>query len=266
MKIPTYGLSYREGCTLKFNRMFFSKKNSRSVSYEFLGADMHNHVLPGIDDGAPDVAASLKLLKMLFEIGFKKVIPTPHRASNLYPNDPCTIQKAWDTIASRLKTDPIGYPDILKFGAEYMLDGDFCSLRKTNRLMTFANNRVLIEMSYAAASPILLDEIYELQMAGYKPILAHPERYSYISGNYSYLENLVRRGCELQLNLLSLTDCHGRLAQKTALKLLDMELYHWAGTDVHNEVHINFLKELLQSRYVELLIEYPFQNKLLLQY
>jgi len=251
---------------LCFNKMFFSKKNLNNQSYEFLGVDMHSHVLPGIDDGATDVPASLRLLKMLYEIGFKKVIPTPHCASNLYPNDPCTIQKAWDATASQLRTGSAGYPDMLKFGAEYMLDGDFGSLRKANRLMTFANNRVLVEMSYAAASPILLDEIYELQMAGYKPILAHPERYSYISGNYSYLESLVRRGCELQLNLLSLTDFYGKLAQKTALKLLDMELYHWAGTDVHNEVHINLLRELIQSRYFGLLIEYPFQNKLLQQY
>ncbi len=243
--------------------MIFFKKNLNIGNYDFLGVDMHNHILPGIDDGAKDVNASLYLLESLKKLGISKVIPTPHTMHQLYPNNAVTIETAYKSISTTVKTEPDKYPGIIGYSSEYLLDDQFPLLRESKQLLGFAHNHVLIEMSYAAASPILEEEIYQLQLAGYTPILAHPERYNYLHGNFNYYENLVRRGCQFQLNLISLTDYYGKDVQKNALKLLDMQLYHWAGTDAHHEGHIELLNQLLRSKHIHKLRDYEFKNQMI---
>jgi protein-tyrosine phosphatase len=242
--------------------MFFRKKTAEH-NYSFLGADMHNHILPGIDDGAQTVQDSLALLTALKSMGFCKVIPTPHTYTALYPNTPDTIKAAFDILQINLENAELGLPVVVAFASEYMIDDYFSSIRTKNQPLTFGGNRVLIEMSFADSAPMLMDEIFQLQLQGYIPVLAHPERYPYLFGQTAYFEHLVAIGCELQLNLLSLSDHYGKGPQKTAIKILEKGLYTWAGTDTHHMGHIDLLQSLMASSIFRKIVEYPFKNKAL---
>jgi len=241
------------------------KNKKKKVSdYSFLGVDMHNHILPGIDDGASSIQDSLILMEGLYNLGFSKIIPTPHIIETIYPNSEYTISDSFNKLTSNIEFVKLELPQLHFFSAEYYLDINFTHLRKNNQLISFGDKNVLIEMSYLNISQNLEEEIYQLQLLGYQPILAHPERYNYLHNNKNYFTKLVGMGCHLQLNLLSLINHYGKNTRKTAEYLLDQELYHWAGTDVHNLNHINFLYELLTDKIIYKILEYPFYNKSLL--
>jgi len=244
--------------------MFFKRKESLYKDYSFLRVDMHNHVLPGIDDGAPDTQTSLLLLTSLYNLGFSKVIPTPHTYTALYPNTTDTIIAAYanlqEQISKEAESTTSQLPEVNSYASEYMIDDHFSGIRTSNQPLTFGDNRVLIEMSFADIAPMLMDEIFQLQLQGYIPVLAHPERYPYLMGRLEYFEHLVAIGCELQLNLLSLTDHYGKGPQKMALNLLEQNWYSWAGTDAHHMGHIELLQKLTQSKLFRNIQEYPFRN------
>jgi len=242
--------------------MFFKRKESLNKDFSFLGVDMHNHILPGIDDGAPDIHTSIQLLSALKNMGFSEIIPTPHTYTSLYLNTPNTIGDAFDSlqIALSMTLENYSLPVVKRFASEYMVDHHFSGIITSNAPLSFGQNRVLIEMSFADIAPMLMDEIFQLQLQGYIPVLAHPERYPYLLGNLEYFEHLVSIGCELQLNLLSLTDHYGTGPQKMALKLLEKNMYSWAGTDTHHMGHIELLQKLLNSKLFRKIQEYPFKN------
>jgi tyrosine-protein phosphatase YwqE len=242
--------------------MFFKRKQPLYHDFSFLGVDIHNHILPGIDDGAPDTQTSIQLLTELKNLGFSRIIPTPHTYTSLYPNTPNTIADAFDIlqIAISLAVNNDALPIVNSFASEYMIDDHFSGIITTNAPLSFGQNRVLIEMSFADSAPMLMDEIFQLQLKGFTPILAHPERYPYLFGQLGYFEHLVSIGCELQLNLLSLTDHYGKGPQKTAIMLLDKQLYSWAGTDTHHMGHITLLNELIGTKLFRKIQDYPFKN------
>ena len=244
--------------------MFFKKTKAVYNSYNFIGVDIHNHVLPGIDDGAPDAETSLLLMTELKNLGFNKLIPSPHTFNSLYPNTPQTIQASYDLLKKSMASCPNDLPELNNFASEYMMDDYFKTIRSNGKPLSFGYDHVLIEMSFADEAPMLLEEIFQLQLMGCIPVLAHPERYPYLNGNFSYFKALVDRGCQMQLNLLSLTDQYGKGPQKTALKLLDLELYSWAGTDVHHLGHIDLLKQLVNSKHFNKIEDYPFKNRQLM--
>jgi tyrosine-protein phosphatase YwqE len=241
--------------------MFFHINKTTITDYSFLATDMHNHILPGIDDGATDTATSLLLLGELYALGFSKIIPTPHTYQEIYPNTPATIGAAYDLLQKALEHATGEFPIVDHYGSEYMMDGHFTSIRSKNEMLSFAKDRVLVEMSFADNAPMLLDEIFQIQLQGKIPVLAHPERYTYLFGQPAYFEQLIRMGCELQLNLLSLLDHYGKGTQKTALHLLDKQWYSWAGTETHHIGHIQLLKQLTQSKNFQKIVDYPFLNK-----
>jgi tyrosine-protein phosphatase YwqE len=252
--------------------LFFTRKYKLADGFSFLGVDMHNHVLPGLDDGAPDVKASLELLSGLKALGFEQVVATPHTYMALYPNTPQTIEVAYNSLQEALHAGGASgaaasgetgrYPQLIGYASEYMIDDDFRKLRTDAPPLQIGQKCVLIEMSFADEAPMLLDEVFQLQIHGYIPVLAHPERYPYLFGNMHYFSKLISLGCELQLNLLSLTDHYGKGPQKTALELLHRRFYKWAGTDVHHMGHIDMLHQLLRStRLMNKIVEYPFRNK-----
>lgn len=244
--------------------IFFGAKKKDAGDYSFIGVDMHNHILPGIDDGAPNVENSLALLTAFKKMGFSKVIPTPHTYTALYPNTPATIHTAYDNLQAYLKhiTD-VQIPILNSYASEYMMDHNFATIRETGNLLTFGKNRILIEMSFADSAPMLMDEIFQLLLMGYIPILAHPERYPYLFGQVDYFNQLVAMGCELQLNFLSLTNHYGKGPQKTAIKLLERKLYTWAATDAHHLGHVELLQNLTHASLFKNLAKYPFKNQAL---
>ncbi len=221
---------------------FFSKKLFlKDLLEDFV--DIHNHVLPGIDDGAKCVKEALSLIEKMKVLGVSQFIPTPHVMQDFYPNTEETIGEAYqvllENLDSKLQSDITLNP-----AAEYMLDSHFESLLENKDLFTLKKNYVLIEMSYFQP-PINLEAIlFKIKSQGFIPVLAHPERYSFYHNNLGYYKQLKTLGCLFQLNLLSLGDHYGRRVEKTTAYLLDKNYIDFVGTDVHNENHIHKLSNL----------------------
>ncbi|WP_031428807.1 tyrosine-protein phosphatase [Flavimarina sp. Hel_I_48] len=222
--------------------------------------DIHNHILPGIDDGAQNLEESVALVSQLNEIGISNFICTPHTMGDYYPNTPETINNAADTLRTSLMAK--GNTSLIQTSSEYMLDEGFSTHLKDGDLMPFTSDKhILIEISYLQP-PINLEELlFDLTHAGYIPILAHPERYSYYHKRPEYYAELQRLGCLLQLNALSLSDYYGSSVKKMALELLENGQYTFLGTDVHSFRHITQLKKIIfKKKYKKLLQQVIYQT------
>lgn len=227
---------------------FFRRTPRITRSLDFIAADMHNHLLPSIDDGSPDVEVSLYMIDTLLELGYQKFVCTPHVILEVHPNNRTTITQAWERLKAGLQSKGLDIP--IEFAAEYMLNFDFDNLLEQNNVLSFANKFVLVEMSYAVESPNLRDAIFNLQTKGFTPILAHPERYPYHFHNVGYYEELVDAGCDLQINILSLIGYYGKPSKKVAETLIDKGWVSWVGTDLHHSRHLNALVELSNNKKV----------------
>lgn len=217
----------------------FRKKTAASVDYSSLVTDMHSHLLPGIDDGAADTAQSAALIQGLQDMGFKKFITTPHIMSDMYPNTPDTINAAF----SRLQSD-YGSALPLRPAAEYFLDESFDGLLQQNQpLLCIANNTVLVELSFVTTSINFKERIFEMQIRGYQPILAHPERYLYFGNSRGMYDELKDAGCQFACNILSFTGYYGKGPVELANYLLKKDYVDYLGTDAHHERHIDALRK-----------------------
>lgn len=234
-----------------FRNLF--RKSTPWADFSFLRTDIHNHILPAIDDGAQDIENSQYLIHSLQSLGFESLLATPHIISDLYPNNPTTIQQAYAQLPADLQAN-------IRFAAEYMVDFEFEKLVEADHLLSFGNRYVLIEMSYIAESKNLRNVVFDLKVRGYQPILAHPERYNFYHKRDGIFKELKDAGCLLQLNLLSVSGYYGPNIRSTALRLLQQGLYDFAGTDAHHERHIAALKGMCSGKEIQLLKEYPFQN------
>lgn len=221
--------------------LFFSKPKKRLADLIPDGyVDIHSHLLPGIDDGAKDPENSLQLINMLKEYGFAQFITTPHVLTGVWNNTRQGILETEKKTKIYLAENGIKEP--VKAAAEYLMDDVFLKLLKEERLLTIKDDYVLVEMSYLNAPMQLYDIIYELQLEGYKPILAHPERYLFYHFNFEEYNKLKRAGCLFQLNLLSVTGYYGKPVLETAKKLLDNNMIDFTGSDTHHERHAGAFK------------------------
>lgn len=231
---------------------FFKKKiNSEDIS-EFLPVttDIHSHILPGIDDGSPDIDTSLLLVKGIYDLGIRRTVATPHIIGDLYRNSAATINPALTKLKDACKEAGIDIE--ISAAAEYMLDDYFMKLlRNDTPLLTIHKNIVLTEQSYAAPTSNLNDISFELISKGYLPIMAHPERYFFYHKNFEEYTHLKDMGFLLQVNLLSLTGYYGKPVAKAAKYIFDNNLADLVGTDMHHERHLR----LLQSKENRLLFQ-----------
>jgi len=204
---------------------------------------MHSHLLPGIDDGSPDLQTSLRLIKGLEELGYKNFIATPHVMEDLYPNNRGTIQAAYDTLKDELKSKDIDTQ--IRFAAEYLLDGNVDDmLEKKESLLTLKDKMVLVEISFVSEPIHLKDVLFNLQMNGYQPIFAHPERYAYYHHQPTQYAEIKAMGCLFQSNLLSFSGYYGSSVRQAAEYLVDKGLTDYLGTDLHHDRHLENLRQL----------------------
>ena len=190
--------------------------------------DIHSHVLPGIDDGAKDIEESIKLISEMKKMGFAKVIGTPHTYPNLYNNTIETILNSYKELTKNLNNNL----DIT-YASEYILDSSLIEKVKQKKVLCMKDNFLLVEMSYIAPPINLYEIIYEIKVNNYIPVLAHPERYTFINSNKEYFK-LKKFGCLFQANLLSATDYYGRHVRKKLDNLLNLNVIDFAGSDIHN--------------------------------
>lgn len=233
-----------------FSKLFGGSKNSETKivglgKLGFLEVDMHNHLLPGIDDGSESVEQSLELVKGLQSLGFTKSICTPHIIQGVHPNTKESIAKSHSQLTKALREQ--GSSMEVLSSAEHMIDDGLPALLKNDNLCVMPGGYVLIEMSYLAESRSLFQTIFDIQSLGYKPILAHPERYGYYHMNFDMYKKIKNTGCMLQLNLLSISRYYGVDVKSTALTLIKSGMYDFVGTDMHHDRHLRALKEIAEK-------------------
>ncbi len=239
----------------------FKTPPSPLPDFSILGADLHSHLLPGIDDGAPDLETSLALIQQLQQLGFQRIFTTPHVMADIYPNSKNQILRKRDEVQDAL--DELGIDIEFGAAAEYYIDPNFAGMLKGEQLLTLPGNRVLVEMSFHQPYRNLHNILFDLQMKGYHPILAHPERYPYYRTADDY-ENLKAMGCALQINLLSLTGYYGKPVQSAAKTILGLGLADFLATDLHHARHAANLQQALSHEWVVKTLQATvFQNNLI---
>lgn len=226
--------------------MFFKKKTADEHSLAWLNADMHSHLLPGIDDGSPDLATSIALVRGLAALGYKKLITTPHILWDLYRNTAEQIRYAEAALQQAIESE--GLDISLKAAAEYYIDEHFQQeLAAKTPLLTLGDNFVLVEFSMMTAPMDLQEVLFEMQMQNYQPVIAHPERYVYMNRRREFFDGLKSSGCLFQLNLMALGGYYGAGVHELAEHLLKKEYYDFAGTDLHHAKHLDALKKIPAS-------------------
>ncbi len=218
------------------------------ISLSTFGTDIHSHLIPGIDDGAPDMEASITMIRRFKELGYKKIITTPHVMCDYYKNTPEIILKGLDDVRNELVKQSI---DIEIFAAaEYNLDDGLSELIEKKQVLIMGDNYVLFELPFMNEPPNFQEIVFKFQTNGYKPILAHPERYTYWYDNFEIYDELRAKGILLQLNLLSLTGHYSPQTKKVAEKMVEANLIDAVGTDCHRIEHLSIIENSLSSKYV----------------
>ena len=238
-------------------QLFTKKQFLKDLLEDFV--DIHNHILPGIDDGAKNINESITLISKLKNLGVKEFIPTPHVMQDFYPNTDETIGDAYFSLLDALKPKLLSSIRINP-AAEYMMDYHFENLLKDKNLFTIKGNYVLVEMSYFQPPINLEDIIFKIKTNGYLPILAHPERYSFYHNNKEYYKKLKQLGCFFQLNLLSLSNYYGNNVERAANYLLDENFIDFTATDTHNENQIELISNLALTKNLKKLISEIIKN------
>ncbi|HSZ71805.1 MAG TPA: CpsB/CapC family capsule biosynthesis tyrosine phosphatase [Cytophagaceae bacterium] len=241
-----------------FSRLF--KKKSEASSFPALALDMHSHLLPGIDDGVEDLEQALQTIKALTSIGYETLVTTPHVMGGVYNNDATLILQKRDEVREYITRHGINIR--LEASAEYFLDEVFMDMLKNDKskLLPFGKNYILIETSFMYSSPYLDEAIFLLQASGYRPVLAHPERYIYLHEDWNRYCELHDKGLLFQLNLSSLTGYYSPMVKKIARRLIDEKMIDLAGTDCHGARHIPVLEKAVEDEYYKKLVTLPLLN------
>ena len=212
---------------------------------DILKTDMHSHLIPGIDDGAPDMDTSLNLIKGLMELGFTKLITTPHIMSDFYLNTSSIINDGLKNLQEQVKKE--GLKVEIQAAAEYYVDEYFEERLEKEALLTLNGKLVLIEQSFTEEYPRMRDVTFKMQLKGYKPVIAHAERYPFYANDKAKFETLRSAGCILQVNLLSLQGYYGKMERNAANYLIQNDLAELLGTDCHHDRHLKRLSNFFEE-------------------
>jgi tyrosine-protein phosphatase YwqE len=223
----------------------FKRKPEEVVPLDlsWLRADMHSHLIPGIDDGSKSMEESIDLVRRLADFGLSKIITTPHIMSEYYRNTPEIINMGLEDLRKAVKQEGIAIE--IEAAAEYYMDEIFLEKVKSGeQMLTFGDNYILVETGFINKPQMLLDIIFHLEMAGYKPILAHPERYQYLIMDKKLQEELFERKLLFQVNLLSFTGFYSKQVKDFGEMLVDKGVVALLGTDCHNARYLDMLETL----------------------
>lgn len=235
--------------------------------------EVHCHIIPGVDDGSPDLEFSTKFLTSLSEMGLERVIFTPHHTEPSFMNTPEIIDPRFEEVKQAVAANQIPV-ECENYSFEYRLDESFLRMMNAGnpdspecQLRPLKGRYLLIENSFNQPLLNLDDVIYKLQDMGWYLIMAHPERYHYYSSRgLKKYEHLVDLGVELQCNLLSFSGYYGESAKKMAYKLFDEGMISFIGSDLHNSRHVGLIKKFMATKeYAEIrpeLVEMIMNDKI----
>ena len=236
--------------THAYSMLFFNKKKAIKYDFSEVGVDMHSHLIPGVDDGAKDLTDSIDLINGLFDLGFSKLYTTPHSMQGVHPNTKSSLTAGLETLKTSFSVAQM--PNL---SSEYYLDEHFSQLLETQQILPLPGNRILLEFSQVTRPLSLEDSLFELALAGYHVVLAHPERYLFFHKHFQDFVRLKDMGLEFQVNALSLSDHYGKNIRAMAEKLIDHQLIDFLGTDIHRVQHLDLLKAIPNSKYYQKLLD-----------
>ena len=224
-------------------------------------SDMHSHLIPGIDDGAQDMDQTIAMLAKFESLGYKKVVTTPHIMTDSFPNNPEIILSGLEKVKNEIKK--VGIEIEIEAAAEYYFDETLMPKIKNKELLTFGDNYVLVEFAFHSPPQFLDQLFFELKTHGYRPVIAHFERYLYYLGKIDKAEKWRSEGINIQINLNSLFGQYGPEVQKQAEKLIDEGQFDFVGTDCHRIEHLMILEKNLSSPYLHKIGKYLIKNMVL---
>jgi len=227
-----------------------------------LKIDIHSHLLPGLDDGVKSFEESLEIIQYFETMGYKKLITTPHIMSDVYRNTPEIINQTLQDLRSFLLENNCHMQ--IEAAAEYYLDEALVSALDENEpILTIGNRHILFETNFLNEPLNLKQFVFLVNTKGYKPILAHPERYLYLHNALGKIEDLLNRGVLFQINLSSLTGYYSRQAQLTAQELIERGWVHWLASDCHHMNHARLVTSAAKNKYFEKAVNLPLLNNTL---
>jgi protein-tyrosine phosphatase len=218
--------------------------------------DLHSHILPGIDDGAATLDISVQMLQMASRLGFHTIVATPHLHERIDP----TYQERIDHVFTALRVFASKMNIDLMLGFEVSLTQDLDQRLTGGEPATLGgSNAVLVDVPFVGWPLHAEESFFRVQTAGFRPILAHPERYEEIQRNPERALELVERGVMLQVTTGSFAGIFGRAAQKTAEMLLQEKAVHVVASDAHSagqrfmavEPGLSQLRELVEASGLE---------------
>lgn len=207
---------------------------------------MHCHLVPGIDDGQKTAEGGAELVAKEQSWGIERIICTPHMTQDTFENTPQTIEPAFQALQKAVKE--AGTEVSLGYSAEHRLDSFFFAQLEKEAVIPMPNNFLLVENSFVQEAWDLDNALFNLALKGFRPILAHPERYSYYYDKPQRYEQLHIAGTLFQINLLSLAGYYGKAEKKIAEMLIDKGLVDFVGTDMHNPRHGEAIDAYLGSK------------------
>ncbi len=232
-------------------KKIIADENSTPVSSQ-LKVDLHSHLIPGIDDGSKNMEESVEMLRALKNLGYEKVITTPHVMADAYQNSTQMILEGLATLREAMQMESIELE--IDCAAEYYMDEELVLRLEKGDILAIGGEYLLFETSYYS-KPLNFEEIiFEIQAKGYKPILAHPERYRYIQDPKKEYNRMKELGLYFQLDINSLGGHYGKQAMINASLLSSWGMINFLGSDAHNKRQTDFLEKVfLDSSYVNLL-------------
>lgn len=237
------------------------KKKPQVDAKLFYHTDVHSHILPGVDHGSQDVMESLEMLRAQIDMGITHVMCTSHVTAETFENTPETLTEAYNVLQKAVEEE--GLPIKIYPSAEYRIDEYWTKEYEAGHLLPMPGKRILLENSFAQELIGIDNMMFELQIKGYRPILAHPERYRYYYDRKERYKALHSASVKFQINILSLEGYFGRSARETALWLIDQNLCDMLGSDMHNMEHARLIKEYIGSKdWKKLCQKYDLPNRI----
>ncbi|PWJ55997.1 tyrosine-protein phosphatase YwqE [Dyadobacter jejuensis] len=238
----------------------YKKSKETQLDLSHIGIDLHSHLIPGIDDGVETIEEALEMIRFFQSLGYQELYTTPHIIWDCYRNTPEIIRSGLEEVRSAARAEDLQIR--INAAAEYFIDEHFMDLLLTGQeMLTLPGNRLLVELPYSTPLLNTAQTLFTIIEKGYKPVLAHPERYTYYYSDPSIYQQLCAQGCELQVNALSLGPYYGENVQKMATWLLKNNLITFLGSDAHKIQHLQQIGLKNKQKWLR---EYPFKNEKLL--
>ncbi len=241
----------------KFKKLFESSTELPTIT-----TDIHSHLIPGIDDGVKEMDEAIDMIKRYMALGYTKLITTPHIMSHRYPNTSAILRQGLFALKQEVRSRGLNIE--IEVASEYYLDETVMHLVEKGDILTFGKNYMLFEMSYVQPLHYLEDMLFEIKVAGYTPVLAHPERYMYMHDDFTKYERLKALGVLFQVNIPSLGGYYSKPVQKAAEKIAKAGFIDFIGSDAHNMGHLDTIALVREKKsYTKLLAKNTILNQTL---